>query len=155
MMLLCLLSGSPGNLLTREFLVKQIWNDYGGGDEALTQSISILRKSLHDHQKKLIETVPKKGYILHALVTDVETVKQREAVKPFSKQPTSWLIGLMAVVIVALSVFIIIPANQDKVDKEEDNQPEVTKEQPVAIRNEPEHSKNSSPPPGGKDDARR
>jgi DNA-binding winged helix-turn-helix (wHTH) protein len=69
MKLLCLLTSHAGHLLSREDIYQEIWNNYGGAEEGLTQAISILRKALSDKGKKIIETVPKKGYILHAVVT--------------------------------------------------------------------------------------
>ena len=69
MLLLCILSKNEGKVVSREFLVKEIWNDYGGADEGLTQAISFLRKVIGDHNKEIIETVPKKGYVLHATIS--------------------------------------------------------------------------------------
>ncbi|MBP7555159.1 MAG: winged helix-turn-helix domain-containing protein [Chitinophagaceae bacterium] len=66
---LALLAGHPNEVVSRDRLIKEVWNDYGGGDEALTQAISFLRKLLNDTDRTLIETVPKKGYILHADIT--------------------------------------------------------------------------------------
>ncbi|OZI05512.1 hypothetical protein BWI93_25135 [Siphonobacter sp. BAB-5385] len=68
MTLLCILAEHADQLVTREMLVKTIWNDYGGADEALTQSVSHLRKVLQDTSRTIIETIPKKGYVLHASV---------------------------------------------------------------------------------------
>ena len=153
--LLCLLSANQGSLLKREFLVNEIWNDYGGGDEALTQSISVLRKLLDDQQKILIETVPKKGYIMHATITSVETMNHKSEVKSRSKQPGFWLMGTMAIMIIALLLFILVPGGRNKVYDQQDGKPETTKGFSTASQNEPENSKNSSPPVGGKDDARK
>ena len=153
--LLCLLSANQGSLLKREFLVSEIWNDYGGGDEALTQSISVLRKLLEDQQKTLIETVPKKGYIMHATITDVETVNLKCEVRSSSKQPGFWLVGTMAMLIIALLLFILFPRGADKVYDKQGDKPVPAKDQPVASQHENENSKNSSPPAGGKDDARK
>jgi len=69
MLLLCLLSQNEGKVVSREFLIKEIWNDYGGADEGLTQAISFLRKVIGDKKKEIIETIPKKGYILHATIS--------------------------------------------------------------------------------------
>lgn len=62
MQVLCALADNPGQPVLRETLVSQIWNDYGGGDEGLTQAISALRKLLRDDRKEIIQTIPKKGY---------------------------------------------------------------------------------------------
>ena len=154
-MLLCLLSANQGSLMKREFLVNKIWNDYGGGDDALTQSISVLRKFLDDQQKTLIETVPKKGYIMHATITPVESVNQKTEVRSSRKQGVFWLVGTMGMVIVALLLFILVPADRGKVSDQQESKPESAAVIPAPSRSEPENSKNSSPPPGGKDDARK
>ncbi len=50
-----------GELVTREALIQEIWNNYAGAEEGLTQAISSLRKVLVDDSKSLIQTVPKRG----------------------------------------------------------------------------------------------
>jgi DNA-binding winged helix-turn-helix (wHTH) protein len=69
MQLLTILCENQGKLVTREKLIKEIWNDYGGADEGLTQAISFLRKTLDDSSKHIIQTIPKKGYILQGAIT--------------------------------------------------------------------------------------
>jgi DNA-binding winged helix-turn-helix (wHTH) protein len=78
MEVLSFLTARVNQLVTREELVKEIWNDYGGGDEGLNQAISFLRKLLDDNNKTIIETIPKKGYILHAVITEnpIPIIKQ-------------------------------------------------------------------------------
>ena len=73
MKLLCLLTDTPGKLITRDEIVDKIWNGYGGGDEGLTQAISFLRKILNDTGKTIIETVPKSGYIFHGTIEKLDT----------------------------------------------------------------------------------
>lgn len=68
--LLCLLCDHREKLVTRDFLIKEIWNGYGGADEGLSQAVSFLRKALSDEKKQIIETIPKNGYILHAVVQE-------------------------------------------------------------------------------------
>ena len=101
MKLLCLLAAQPEQLVTRDRIIKEIWNDYGGADEGLNQAISFLRKTLHDAGKELIKTVPKKGYILHATVTG--TAPATELRPP--RQKRYWLITA-ALVTILLAVFI-------------------------------------------------
>jgi DNA-binding winged helix-turn-helix (wHTH) protein len=69
MQLLTILCENNGKLVPREKLISEIWNDYGGADEGLTQGISLLRKILGDASKQIIKTVPKRGYILHGSIT--------------------------------------------------------------------------------------
>ena len=58
-----LMNNSP-KVVPREQLIAEVWNNYGGADDALNQAISHLRKLLNDTNKedRIIETVVKKGY---------------------------------------------------------------------------------------------
>jgi DNA-binding winged helix-turn-helix (wHTH) protein len=78
MEVLSFLTERVNQLVTREELIKEIWKDYGGGDEGLNQAISFLRKLLEDSNKEIIETIPKKGYIIHATITEntIPTIRQ-------------------------------------------------------------------------------
>ncbi|HWJ90740.1 MAG TPA: winged helix-turn-helix domain-containing protein [Flavisolibacter sp.] len=83
MKLLCTLRSASGRLVSREYLIREIWDNYPGGEDGLTHSISALRKTLNDTAKELIETIPKKGYILRAPVQDESF---RQLVKPRRKK---------------------------------------------------------------------
>jgi len=83
MQLLCILASHRGELVSREKLTLEVWDNYGNADEGLTQAISYLRKVLKDGDKHLIETVPKKGYVLNAVITsDTPDGKTRRIVLP-------------------------------------------------------------------------
>ncbi|SMD32257.1 DNA-binding winged helix-turn-helix (wHTH) domain-containing protein [Reichenbachiella faecimaris] len=58
-----LMNNSP-QVVSREQLIDEVWDNYGGADDALNQAISHLRKVLNDTNKndRIIETVVKKGY---------------------------------------------------------------------------------------------
>lgn len=73
MQVLLILAANSKKLVTRETLAKEVWDDYGGADEGLTQAVSFLRKVLEDGTKTMIRTVPKKGYVLEASITDPAT----------------------------------------------------------------------------------
>jgi DNA-binding winged helix-turn-helix (wHTH) protein len=91
MRLLCLLSNNEGKVISREFLINEIWNDYGGADEGLTQAIFFLRKVIGDRNKEIIETVPKKGYILHATISKDIDGKTIEIEKKTGRYHKFWL----------------------------------------------------------------
>ena len=116
MKLLCILAKQRGQLVKRENLVTEIWNDYGGAEAGLNHAVSTLRKLLNDTSKQLIETVPTKGYILHALVNELETAAGTMApeTKKFSKRPV--LYGLVILVAaITLYFFLQFPtANRDE-----------------------------------------
>lgn len=69
--LLVLFVTSPGALISRCDAIEKIWQNYGGADDGLTQAISFLRKILGDQKKIIIKTIPKKGYILEAMIENI------------------------------------------------------------------------------------
>ncbi len=68
------LCDNPGEVVTRDALIEKIWRVEYGGDESLTRAISILRKAFHDGRgaRRLIETIPKRGYRLTAPVAPAQ-----------------------------------------------------------------------------------
>ena len=68
---LCLLLKSPGQVLTRDELISEVWGDAYPADEGLTRNISNLRRLLRqiDADHNYIETIPKRGYRLTQPVT--------------------------------------------------------------------------------------
>ena len=106
MQLLCVLANHNGELVSRELLTKEVWDDYGNADEGLTQGISYLRKVLDDPSKTLIETVPKKGYVLHAVVKNEEGSEQ--ALNPtVSNKKRAWLITTAIIFVVILTAYFL------------------------------------------------
>jgi DNA-binding winged helix-turn-helix (wHTH) protein len=61
---LVLLASEPGNLVTKDRFMGDVWRGVPVTDEALTQCIRTLRKQLGDDaaRPRFIETVPKHGY---------------------------------------------------------------------------------------------
>lgn len=70
LLLITILAKRKKEVVTREQLINDIWDNYGGAEEGLNQAISSLRKLIGDTDKKIIETVPKKGYILNAEISE-------------------------------------------------------------------------------------
>lgn len=93
----------PGQVITRESLIQDVWKNYGGADEALSQAVSILRKVLNDNERKIITTIPKRGYQLNAEV--VIPSEQVPSVNVFTHRK-SWIWMIIAVVFVACIYFI-------------------------------------------------
>lgn len=85
--ILHILAKNEGKLVSREMLISKIWNNYGGAEDGLNQGISILRKALADTNKQIIETIPKKGYILHASVNFNVEKTERKKQKTSKKRP--------------------------------------------------------------------
>jgi DNA-binding winged helix-turn-helix (wHTH) protein len=80
---LLLLARRPGELVTKESFMAEVWRGVPVTDEALTQCIRSLRKALGDEagRPRFIETVPRHGYRFVAEVSaDVAADGSRQAV---------------------------------------------------------------------------
>lgn len=97
MKLLCMLAQHEGKLVERSKVITELWNDYGGADDALTQAISFLRRTLGDGTKRLIVTIPKSGYILHATITSPQAVSAS-----VERRLNKWKIYVVAAIGLAL-----------------------------------------------------
>lgn len=113
MSLLYLLAANNEKVVARPVITKQIWDDYGNADEGLTQAISYLRKVLADDDKTLIETVPKKGYVLHAKVVYDEL--PAEDLRYVHSARRGKFMLMVAVVFILLAVgFFIFKSRQEQ-----------------------------------------
>lgn len=118
--ILCVLAKNREKLVSREMLISKIWNNYGGAEDGLNQGISFLRKALGDTNKQIIETVPKKGYILHATITDILNEKKAEPQieKTSKKQPYFLPILFGVFILVSMILFMLYkPEMANKVEK--------------------------------------
>jgi tetratricopeptide (TPR) repeat protein/DNA-binding winged helix-turn-helix (wHTH) protein len=85
--LLCLAS-SPGELVTRETLIEEVWGADHGSREALSHTVSDIRHALHDNadNPKFVQTLPKRGYRL--IVEAVPKSAHTESVIPGTQDAT-------------------------------------------------------------------
>jgi len=107
MHLLCVLAEHNGRLVTRELLTKEVWDNYGNADEGLTQAISYLRKIFNDSDKTLIETVPKKGYVLNAAIQTAVHHNEKETAIPKARIQKVYLIAAILIAILVISGYLI------------------------------------------------
>src|SRR5215210_3797833 len=71
--ILCLLIENAGKLVTKEELMKRVWADSFVEEANLSHHIFKLRKALGETEdRKLIETVPKRGYRFIGLLGDLD-----------------------------------------------------------------------------------
>src|SRR5690606_32951863 len=59
-----------GRVVTKDDVVAAVWPDVIVNDDALAQCIRDIRKALGDREQRIIETVPRRGYMF---ASDVET----------------------------------------------------------------------------------
>ena len=63
----CLLD-QPGALVTKDHLLKEVWGDLVVTENSLAQCVKEIRRELNDSGESLLRTVPRRGYLLNALV---------------------------------------------------------------------------------------
>lgn len=85
---LMVLVGHAGQTVSREQIISRVWNTSFVSDEVLSRCVSLLRKHLADDSRKprYIETVPKKGYRLIAVVAILDT-EEVERERPTQRSP--------------------------------------------------------------------
>jgi DNA-binding winged helix-turn-helix (wHTH) protein len=118
--ILCVLAKNREKLVSREMLISKIWNNYGGAEDGLNQGISFLRKALGDTNKQIIETVPKKGYVLHATITDNLNVEKAEPKKEkTAKRQLYFLLILLGIIILVAMILFMVDKSEmsNKVEK--------------------------------------
>lgn len=72
-----------GQLVTHDKLIQSVWGDTVVTDNSLAQCISEIRSVFGAGRDNVIETVPRRGYILHGpVVQEVSGARKPAAVKP-------------------------------------------------------------------------
>jgi len=64
--LLCHLAENAGRLVSKQELHDAVWGNVAVSDDALVQCIRELRLKLGDTDRRVIRTVPRRGYLLNA-----------------------------------------------------------------------------------------
>src|SRR6201981_1781477 len=108
LLVLKVLLGRPGEIVTREELRSQIWSadTFVDFDNSLNTAINKLREALGDSadNPRFIETLPRRGYRFLVPVTSADGNKS-SAVSPDIRSNTRlWKIALTVVVVLGLGV---------------------------------------------------
>ena len=69
--LLAYLAGHPGEVVSKDTLLDEVWGSQAISESALTRTVAELRQALGDNadEPRILETIPKRGYRLIAPVT--------------------------------------------------------------------------------------
>lgn len=94
MQVLELLAQHAGQIVSRDDLIAHVWPNLNVTDDSLIQCIADIRRTLGDDDHKLIKTVPKRGYKLHATPLGEDALTP-PAPKPARRYPM--MLGLIAV----------------------------------------------------------
>ncbi|MBD3678394.1 MAG: winged helix-turn-helix domain-containing protein [Rhodobacteraceae bacterium] len=93
--LLRALAFAEGEVVSKGALMSEVWGDTHVTEDSLYHAISEIRKALGDDGAKVLKTLPRRGYVLAA--------PDRSAASP-----RTWLLGLAATVVLALSAVFLL-----------------------------------------------
>ena len=80
--LLCLLVEHAGRLLDRDTILQALWPGVFVSDDSIGQCVKDVRRALGEKAQHLVRTVPKRGYILEAPVSNVAADPPPLAARP-------------------------------------------------------------------------
>src|SRR5215813_12069703 len=70
---------NPGRVVTKEELLQAVWSDSFVTDDSLVQCLRDVRRALDDDSQRYIKTVPRRGYIFEAEITERDPAAQSAA----------------------------------------------------------------------------
>ncbi len=120
MEVLLALAARPGELVSRQTLLDEVWGDVVVLDENVTKAVQTLRKHLGDDpaRPEFIRTVPRKGYELIAPVRpltsdDSKEVDDRQGTRrdipvPVPRRRRAWLVFGTAMSVLLIAVVVIL-----------------------------------------------
>ena len=73
---LCLLAQNAERVVSRDELAAAVWRGRVATDESIAQCISDVRRALADTDQRLLQTVPRRGYVLKAPVHQAQVAGQ-------------------------------------------------------------------------------
>ncbi len=123
MRLLCLLADNEGKVVSRETIIKEIWDDYPGGGDGLNQAISHLRKVLEDDNRSLIRTLPKIGYLFDGLKpfsSNTQSEAPKEQGQQQKKNPLQYVLSLLLIASVCFFAWTFFGNNLSEQQPEHD-----------------------------------
>lgn len=99
MAVLQILYQNAGKAVTKEQLLSHVWHDVVVTDDSLVQCITEIRKAIGDVDRKIIKTLPKRGYIYDLPTDSTETAPPAAPSIP----RRSWALPAVALAVVGLA----------------------------------------------------
>lgn len=108
---LLVLGTRPGQVVTRDELMRRIWPDVVVGDGSLNQAIAEIRRALGDQAHEIVRNVARRGYVLVPAAPRSPAVFEAgspTAVEPASRArpPVAWAL-LALVLIMAIAAWVV------------------------------------------------
>ena len=121
--LLCLLAVDR-KVIARQEILDRVWKDVVVNEEALTLSVSRLRRALGDNPRKpsYIETIPKKGYRL-MLAGRVDQPSADRPRRPTRSVSVRWVVVLAALCLIFASLFLVVRQQYELLGSVQTEQP--------------------------------
>jgi pimeloyl-ACP methyl ester carboxylesterase/DNA-binding winged helix-turn-helix (wHTH) protein len=67
------LAANPGRVVTKDELIGTVWSGTFVTDDSLVQCIKDIREAICDQERRIVKTLPRRGYLFAAVVTDGAT----------------------------------------------------------------------------------
>lgn len=100
-------------LVSRELIEEKVWNNYGGANEGINQAVSTIRKALNDHDRSIISTIPKKGYILQLKIENEGRKQNLFIPSPKKIALLFFVVSVLAVIFYFVFKFLLINKSED------------------------------------------
>ena len=88
------LAAHAGDIVDKETLFAEVWPDTAVTDDSLTQCIGDIRRALDDKDRRVVETIPRRGFRLH-----------RDAPEPQGRPVRAAVVGLLGLAALGVLVF--------------------------------------------------
>lgn len=105
---LCHLVERSGSLVTKEELLASIWGDKAVTDDSLTHCIIDIRKALRDKDRRIIRTVPRRGFVFDIPVRRLVSPSSGEQ-QPRGRVRPAHLAALIVLAVAA--TYVLLPAD--------------------------------------------
>ncbi len=104
------LASNHDNLVTRDEIHAAVWKNQSVTDDSLGQCISEIRKAIGDKERKILTTIPKRGYSLIADKVEAASAKEAKTETPGKnsssyKKPAKLAIGIVTILLITASTF--------------------------------------------------
>ena len=96
---------NAGRLVTRDELHEAVWGNIAVTDDSIAHCISDIRKALGDSDKKMLRTVPRRGYLFATAVTQVRAGAVVTGAPDRRQRRVVYVAGALAVA--ALAIFLV------------------------------------------------
>lgn len=101
---LCVLAARPGEIVSKDALMRAVWPDTFVTDDSLTQCIADIRRALGDDAHAIVETLPRRGYRLNADPSDAADPNAAAGTERAKTRLSQRGFILVAVVLVAAAI---------------------------------------------------